>query len=205
MTMLVTEHEPPPEVQRLYAALGRFIARFEHVNHAMNSVVTAILEDNGLRDYKLALAVLAGVSGEPLRKNLEAVLAYVVSPVASERDILTNVMGRIVTLIQRRNDIVHRTWFIGSTDAENPDYSRATSIKFRKNKDGAGPTFLDLSIAEFDALSAEADELTGLVRGIGNSIINGSPLASRCTVDPNGKVRSLEAPKGGLDGPGIAP
>jgi hypothetical protein len=199
MTTLVTPDPPHPDVETLYAALGRFIARFEHVNHAMNSVIGAILEENGLRDYKLAMAVLAGLSAEPLRRNFEAILAHVISSDLAEREIIVNVIGRIGVLAQRRNDIVHRTWFIGSTDSDNPDYSRATSIKFRKGKHGAGPDFLDLSVTEFNALSMEADELTRLVRDIGNSIISRQPLASRFTRNANGTVLSLEGATGRLN------
>src|SRR5258705_1588108 len=112
MSRALSTTASPIEVDKLYAAIGRFAVKFEHVCHAMSSVLTAILEQNGLRNYKLAIAVLAGVSAESLRKNLEAVLTEVISADPFEQAIVTNILKRIGRLIERRNNVIHRTWFI---------------------------------------------------------------------------------------------
>lgn len=163
--------------------------KFEHVYHAMASVVTAILEQNGLRNYKLGIAILARASAESLRKTLEAVLAEVISPEPTEAAIATNILKRLTRLIERRNSVIHRTWFIGWTDVDDPDFSRANGIRFRKGKQGASPDFLDYSATEFDELSSEADELTELVRGAGNALMSGQSLSSRFVTSQDGTVR----------------
>jgi hypothetical protein len=179
----------PPEAESLYAAIGRFAVKFAHVCHAMGSVITAILEKNGLRNYKLALAVLAGLSAESLRRNFEAVLAEVISSEPTEQAITSDILKRIGRLNERRNSVIHRTWFIGWTDVDDPDFSRAQGIRFRKDKHGAGPDFLHYSVAEFDELSTEADELTELVRQLGNAIISSLELSTRFDIEGDGRVR----------------
>ena len=63
------------QTEEIYAAIGRFTVKFEHVCHAMHSGIFMMLSFAGLRNQSIGQAVLADLTAERLRKMFAAVLA----------------------------------------------------------------------------------------------------------------------------------
>src|SRR5687767_164011 len=97
------------QTEELYAAIWRFAVKFEHVCHAMSNTILWALQSDGLRTQRLADAVLAGLTADPLRKIFGAVLAEVRADDEQDKKIIANVLKRVQKLTERRNDVIHRT------------------------------------------------------------------------------------------------
>jgi hypothetical protein len=186
------------QTQELYAAIGRFAVKFEHVCHAMSDTVLWALQSDGLQTQRLANAVLSDLTAEPLRKIFGAVLAVVGdNEVQDEKRIVVKVLKQVQDLTQIRNDVIHRTWFVGWASAEQEDFSSVTGIKFKNTN--KGPEFKDLSytVKDFDDLSTQADELTEIIRAIQGCLVlskyRGGQLhicySDQLHIDSNGNVR----------------
>jgi phosphopantetheinyl transferase (holo-ACP synthase) len=100
------------QTEEIYTATGRFTVKFEHVCEAMNTGIVAMLDFAGLRNQRIAQAVLAGLTAAPLRTMFAAVLAESCKDRLddSEQKIISNVLSRVTKLIESRNDIIHRTY-----------------------------------------------------------------------------------------------
>jgi len=181
------------ETAELYAAIGRFAVQFEHVCHAMTETVQAILHAAGLKNQRLGWAVLAGLTAEPLRAIFGATLAEVRKD-ADDLKIIGKLLSNVQELTSQRNDMIHRTWFVGWATVENPDFSTVGGIKYVNTKAGTDFRTLEYTCADFDALSQRAEELTGIIRVVSALIGMGKPLVGRFSVDPHGAVRRVLSP-----------
>src|SRR5688572_14581111 len=103
------------QTQALYAAIGRFAVKFEHVCHAMHWCITTLLRAHGLNHQGLENALLSGLTAEPTLTIFRSAINEARRETMSDADkkILKNICSRIKDLIETRNDIVHRTWFVG--------------------------------------------------------------------------------------------
>lgn len=181
------------QTQALYAALGRFSVAFEHVIFMLQFAVTHALQRDGLRTQALAQALLAGQTADPTRRIFTAVIAAVLHDAPdSERAILSNIDKRLQEMIEVRNDIIHRTWFIGWASKDDTDFSTTSSWKIKNTK--TGPKFVPRSgsVEDFDRLSSRADELAELaelVKRLQGCLALGKKLSECFDVAANGDVR----------------
>jgi hypothetical protein len=161
--------------EELYAAIGRFAVKFEHVCHAMSTSVSSVLQFDGLQNGAMAEAVVTGLTADPLLAIFRsAILAARESD--EDRKVLADVCGRIRKLIEERNDVIHRTWWVGWTDLRAQDFSSADSWKIKHTAKGAELRPREGTRDNFDDLSREADELTDAVQRITGCMLLGSPL-----------------------------
>jgi len=183
------------QTEQIYAAIGRFAVKFEHVCHAMHSGVMNLLQQDGLRDQRLANAVLEGLTAEPLRRTFAATVAHVRGDqlVGDEKRILANILNRVTRLTEARNDLIHRTWFVGWAAPTAEDFSTVSGWKFRNTTKGVEFRPLKYTAAEFDSLSAQADELADLVNRVNACLILGSSFGANFVVAPDGMVRPKHA------------
>src|SRR5713226_4932168 len=113
----------------LYGAIGRFVVEFEQMCFAMSHAILFALHHGGLRDQQLGHAVLAGLTAGPLREMALSVFAYFYRDDESSVAIVRQLAARTQDVITTRNDIVHRTWFVGWASETDTDFSRADSMK----------------------------------------------------------------------------
>ena len=153
------------QTEELYAAIGRFAVKFEHVVHAMSTNIMWLLFKAGLQDQRMGFAVTAGLTAEPLRRMLAAIMADTLGDQASEADrrIVANILKRVSKLTESRNDVIHRMWYVGWASEEQEDFSTAAGLKFKATNAGTVSKSLEYSVAEFNALSETADEVRDLV------------------------------------------
>ncbi|MCM3903661.1 MAG: hypothetical protein ND866_18325 [Pyrinomonadaceae bacterium] len=161
------------QTEELYAAIGRFAVKFEHVCHAMADTIFWCLHFDGLRKEGMANAVLAGLTADPLRKMFGAVLAEARENNEQDKKTIEGVLKRVQKLTESRNNVIHRTWFVGWASSQQEDFSSVSGWKFENTKKGSEFRPLKYSVAEFNELSAEADELTNAIGRIKGCLIQG--------------------------------
>ena len=180
------------QTEELYAAIGRFTVKFEHVCQAMQTVVAQLLQLNGLQHAGLANAVLSGLTADPMLAIFRASIVEVRKDAldAEEAKILKNVVTRIRKLIETRNDIIHRTWFVGWAAPTDEEFSSVTGWKFKNTGSGAEFRPLQFTKDDFNNRSMEADELTLIVNRMMGCLLLGRPFAPNFQIDADGGVHS---------------
>ena len=102
------EEKYKTQTEELYAAIGRFVVKFEHVCQAMYGAILWALQSNGLRTQRLADTILAGHTAEPLLKIFGSLLVEIRNDDEQDRKIVRNFLKRVQELIEKRNNIIHR-------------------------------------------------------------------------------------------------
>ncbi|MBM3157932.1 MAG: hypothetical protein FJ004_11705 [Chloroflexi bacterium] len=183
--------------EALYAAVGRFVVKFEQLCDQMTMCIISVLGLNGLRTQGLAWAILADFTADPLLQSFRAVIAELRKNNSNDMRILKNISKRIEKLIEERNDVLHRTWFIGAASEQQEDFSKVDSWKFKKTKTGAEYKPREGSVDKFNALSNEAEELANIIFQIIACMGFNTSFSRALKVEEDGTVR---LPKKGNNG-----
>jgi hypothetical protein len=179
------------QTKELYAAIGKFTVKFEHVCHAMSNTILWALQSDGLRTQRLANAVLTGLTADPLRKIFGSVLAEVRHDDEQDKEIVKNVLKRVQELTESRNNVIHRTWFVGWVSLEDSDFSVVPSWKFVNTTEGTEFRSLSYSATDFDELSAKADELADIINRMCCCLTIDCRFTNNFNVDPDKTVRRV--------------
>jgi hypothetical protein len=179
------------QTEELYASIGRFAVKFEHVTHAMQRTVDQLLARNGLRHAGLANAILSGLTADLMLSIYRAAVMELRKDVMDDADvkIFKKVVNRIRTLIETRNDIIHRLWFVGWAAPEDQDFSTVTSWKFKNTSAGAEFRPLDFTKDDFNRHAAEAEELARVVNRMTGCLLIGTNFTKNFRLDEEGEVR----------------
>jgi UDP-2,3-diacylglucosamine pyrophosphatase LpxH len=181
------EARPQEQSEALYASIGRFVVRFEWVCEQMTSCIIFVLHGDGLRTQNLAWALLADLNANALLQSFRAVVAELRKDHAGDMLILEKVSTSVEALIKQRNDVIHRTWFIGWGSGQEVD-----SWKFKKTKAGAKYKPRKGSVDEFNTLSNEADELAKIISLISAYLMLNEPFSNGLKVEGDGTIRILK-------------
>jgi len=180
------------QTHELYASIGEFIVKFEHVCHAMQTTITFIIHGQGLKNQRVANILLAGYTADPLRTLLESLIGETVDLNNNEKNIIKNIFSRIQKITEKRNDIVHSTWFIGWGNETTQDYTDAPGHKLHKNKQGAALKAFNYKSDNFSEFVEEAEKLSSLVLRLHGCITSGFSIEKNfkvkdgIVVDKNG-------------------
>ena len=118
-----------------------------------------------------------------------AVLAETTANIdAHERKIIDNLLKRIDKLAEQRNDVIHRTWYIGWASEDQEDFSTASGVKSHNLKIGNRSSSVEFSRSEFDKLSLEADALTALLSRLSACLTFGDSIDNNFIIDPDGNA-----------------
>ena len=180
------------QTQAQYAAIGRCAVSFEHVCHAMVSTVLSLLHSQGLRNQRVANALLAGLTANPLRMIFHSVIAEVRGEKlqGDELRIVDNITKRIRDLAESRNDLIHRTWFVGWVAEDDNEFATVTGAKVRKNKEGVRFEAKEFSIDDFDRFSTEANELTQIINRLNGCYGFDFDVSKNFLIEGDGTVRT---------------
>jgi hypothetical protein len=171
----------------LYAAIGGFVVKFEHVCRAMEECIVGVLGKEGLAEG-LARAPLVGLTARPLFKSFKAVVTELRKDDPKDMRILENVSKRVGDLIEKRNDVIHRTWLIGWGHPE--DFSKAKGERFKLTRRGVESQRREVTVEHFQSLSWEAEELSDIVMIMLFCLASGSPFSKLLKMEEDGTVRS---------------
>lgn len=147
----------------IYRAIGKFNVRFEQLVFYMGEGISSFLSKNGLNNQQLSNIILADQTAYPIKTMFGAMIFEIVDLNDNERRIVKNILKQVQDLIDRRNDIVHCTWFVGWTSPSDNNFSDVTGRKLKRGNSGAEVKGFDLTRADFDQLSNDCDSVTTLV------------------------------------------
>lgn len=178
----------------LYRAIGEFTVKFEHVCHALQTTIIFMLHKAGLQQQSVAHVILAGLTAEPLKTLFAALVAETQTLDDDEHKIVNNALMRFQSLTEKRNGIIHSTWFIGWGNEQTTDFSTADAFKYHKNKQGAAYKSLKHTVEDFALVTAEATALAGIFQRLNGCFVGGFKVAKNFSVESDGTV-SVPNPK----------
>lgn len=163
MTELSDEFER--QIESLYASIGRIAVLSEHLNHAMGQSCVLLLK--GRNDiHQLADTALAGHNLESMRRVWVAMMKLAFRGDRTTTDMIDHLSGRIDKVTQRRNDTIHRLWYIGYGHEDTTSFEVAESTKYLRDSRERGSGGIRVSkrdSQDFAEIIEEIDSLTKLV------------------------------------------
>jgi hypothetical protein len=158
------------QTAQLYAGLGEFVAQFEQLIFAMRYILPMAF-GGGRETNGLIAPAYAELTADPLRRVFGSTMAIAIDQSALSAEekavghtVLRSITKRIQTLTEKRNEIVHGTWFIGWASAEQSDFSTASGFKPKNTKEGVAHTNISRTREGFDDLIMDCLEASCLVK-----------------------------------------
>ncbi len=169
----VSKEEREAQIERLYAGIGKIAALGEHLNEAMNRCCCQVLEFKGL-PQPYAQTVLIGQNLENMRRTWESLMKLHYTDDPDAVSMISHVSDKIDNVVRRRNDTVHRLWFIGWGNEQTETYEVADGMKAARDigkKRQGGVRFTATDSKDFQEIIEEIERLTKLVRRFGLCVV----------------------------------
>ena len=179
----------------IYRSIGKFSVKFEQIVHSMSLGITMMLSMNGLNNQQLAHIMLAELTAYPTKSIFGAMIAEIRELSDRDRQIVNGILKRVQDLIDRRNDIVHSTWFVGWASPENPVFDEVSGHKLTRGKSGAGVKGFKFKSKDVDELSDECDLVNELVMRLWGAALRGRSIGNNFIVSEKGEI-SVPTTKG---------
>jgi hypothetical protein len=165
--MFPPEDEPPSAYDKnrreQYTALGRFVEAFEALVNETRDCCLEIVLGSGVANIRLVEIAFhhQAMTAKPLFEILHAMIAEIIkepiAPEYPEREIFSQVLKQInkeyMDLANKRNNLLHGTWFIGYSSPDDPDSKTFQIRKFRTSQNGLKQLELPTEASELDALT----------------------------------------------------
>lgn len=119
------------QIEDLYASVGRITVLTEHLNHAMVDACSLLLKGRDGNDEFVKTA-LAGQKLENARRTWEAMLKLAFRDDEATTKIIDHLSARVDNVNKRRNDTIHRVWYIGLRDPQTNSFKIAEGKKYEK-------------------------------------------------------------------------
>lgn len=175
------------QVKELYALVGEYATKFEHVCMAMRNGIIFPMHANGLTNQDMSRAVSAELTAWPLLNAFRSIMLCQRPLSDADRTILKLVCTRVQKCIEDRNDLLHGTLFIGWAGAEETDFSTASGFKEKNKRSGLEATNLTVSESALRPKIDELKTLEKLVNRVWVAVVHGTPL-EKALVLHNGTV-----------------
>ncbi len=162
----------------------------------MQTCVLQLFTLHGLTNSRLGDAALSGLTADPIQRVFRSAVVEARKPdgmSAADEKILANVCKRIRTLTETRNNVLHRTWFVGWFGEEESDQSTVHGWKFENTAKGAEFRPLQYAVTDFDDLSNQARLLANCVRRIAGCLLIGTTFEKNFTFDGDGNALSPDS------------
>jgi len=164
-TPRVSKEEREAQTEKLYAKVGKIAVLGEHLNHAMWQCCVQVLQVHGL-PQNYAQTVLVGQNLENMRRTWESLMKVFYAGDTDAISMIDHLSNRLDNVIRRRNDTVHRLWFIGWGNEDTESYETASSLKAVRDigkKGVGGVKFTDKDTEDFEQAIDELRKLSSLV------------------------------------------
>jgi hypothetical protein len=171
--------------QEQYAALGRFVESFEKmVHHARTGCHDLIVDGYGNLEYPQVRLVGVplyhqSLAAKPIYEIFRAILIekitdpqyqkrYNISPdqVGIFSGVLAAISGEYEALANKRNDLLHGTWFVGYASGEDPYAATFHVSRYRTAADGMSKLRLPSTAPELNILSDRCDQTATWISAI---------------------------------------
>jgi hypothetical protein len=161
----VSKEEREAQTERLYAKVGKIAVLGEHLNFWMSQCSLQVLQVRGL-PQNYSQVVLVGQNLESMRRTWESLMKVHYAGDADAIGMIDHLSNRLDNIIRRRNDTVHRLWFIGWGNEETESYDVAGGMKGTRDigkKGQGGVKYTDKDTKDFEEIIEEMQKLTALV------------------------------------------
>lgn len=172
----------------IYRAIGKFSVKFEQLVFYMGQGITFFLSQSGLKNQQLSNIVLADQTAYPMKTMFGAMIYELVSLGDEERLIVREILKQVQALIDRRNDIVHSTWFVGWASPSDTDFGEVSGLKLTKGTSGAGVKGFSFTSTDFDQFSDECDSVSTLVNRLRIVVMSGRSIEANFYFDESGAL-----------------
>ena len=176
------------QTAEVYQAIGKCSVKFEHVTFTMQQAITFLLQKGGLKNQRLANVMLADLTAYPLKSIFQAMIPESSELSQEERNICDKIFSRTQRLIERRNDIIHSTWFVGWAHPDDTDFSEIAGAKQARGKQGAAIKSFKHTAADFEAFARECDEVAKLLHRLSACLIGDFKIIKNFMVSADGSV-----------------
>lgn len=159
------------EINEIYIAYGKFAIEYEQLCFSINICITKLLEKDGLKDTRLSGILLSDQTAYPLITKLKTIIAVVFETNPDIVKHLNPLFNFCLDIIEKRNKIIHGTWFVGIGKNNSTDFSVAygSKVKAKPNK-GLDIDFMEYNPTHFETLTESIikaklnfAELTGIL------------------------------------------
>jgi hypothetical protein len=156
-----------------YAALGRFVEEFEAMVSEARECCTELLTYGLSREQKRLVSIPLdhqSLTATPIIEIFRAVFIQIIRDFQQRGEmteavannfasILAKISSKYESLVIMRNNLLHGTWFIGYSDAENPAAETFSVLKYKLTKKGREKIELPKNAEELRALCERCDEV----------------------------------------------
>jgi hypothetical protein len=179
--------------QEQYEALGRFVEAFEDMVDEVRILCMDLLSrlaENPTHNHthRVLLHIVLhhqALTAKPLFEILRAMIAEILKNdegrkqygiIDADGEVFIGALHSInyeyVDLVNVRNNLLHATWYIGCSDASDPESSEFFAYKGNSNKDGWAPLELPKKASELLDLSERCKQARNSVAVIANCLWN---------------------------------
>lgn len=152
--------------------IGRFAIEFERVCEAMRYTAIAIFYAEGLRHQGLAEVVIGDTASADLQQLVGALFSELRAKFNDDdRKAVKNLLKDVKELTERRNEVLHSAWRLGSAAREFEMMAVATRPTTAQNK-GAVPQSHGLTTGFLVELSERARRIQLLLDKLQGCILN---------------------------------
>ena len=178
------ERQFQAQTKAQFESLGRFVQAFELMVEVTRTTNSFFLSRGDPKLGQMTNVVLfhSSMTAWPLFEIMRGLYAQAAENYPeffdqNERSTLNQVMAYCATeyskLLELRNNLLHGTWRIGWTSAEQQDFSEMLVHKFKGNKSGYALVDLPKTAEELDAETRRCEALKDLLYQIFGACISG--------------------------------
>jgi integrase len=142
-----------------------------------------ILQKQGLANLNVSAVLLAEHTARPLKTILQSLIGEVVILDDHDRKILREIFKEVDSAIETRNDMLHRTWFVGWAEEGQSNFNTAESQKFVRGKSGASYSPKDFTAAEIRALSESCELINKKIQRLWSCVITNGKISNNFVFD----------------------
>lgn len=172
----------------LYQAIGKCAVKFEHVTFTLQQAITFLLHKGGLQNQRLTHVLLADLTASPLKSIFQAMIPESYPLSGEEQTICDKIFVRTQKLIERRNEIIHSTWFVGWASPTDTDFSEVAGTKQARGKRGADYKNFNHTAMTFEVFARECEQVGDLLRLLSACVSNDYRITNNFLIDADGNV-----------------
>jgi hypothetical protein len=180
------------QTNEIYQEIGRFAVQFEMFSHGLQTGIQNVLHKAGLANHNLTNIILADQTARPLKMMLQAMLAEIGNYDDTDRSIVNIIFAEVDSIIEKRNEIIHSTWFIGWAAEGQTDFGSTESLKYTKGKLGVGIKSFTYTASAFTELIEECELITKKVNRLWSVVWSGRKVSNNFIV----KSKVVTLPEG---------
>lgn len=176
------------QTEDIYRSIGHFAVQFEQIVFAMRFGIRMILSTHGLNNQQLSNILVADLAAMSISKIFKSMIMETSPLCKDEEKIFKAIMKKVNDMIEKRNDVIHSTTFVGWASESDTDFSEASGHKLVKSADGIKVKSFHEKSVYFDDLTLECTNIIELVNRFWGIIEMGGDISKNFSFSNEGDV-----------------